>query len=187
MIRKILIACLLCSGVMLAQPPQEGPGRMMERGGPRTGRPAMVVPPGRWWKNAEVVKTVGLTDDQVQRIEKIFTENRLKLVDVHANLEKEEMKLEPLLEADTPDEAAVLAAIDRITAARAAVEKANAQMGFTIRRVLTPEQWKKLRSLPPPRHRQFPGPMPGPRERPQRGAPPEPPAPAEPANGPGSK
>jgi len=56
-----------------------------------------------------------------------------------------------LLEADNPDESAVLSAIDRITAARASVEKANAQMAFAIRRVLTPEQWKKLRSLRPSR------------------------------------
>ncbi len=194
MIRKIEIACLLLAGMALAkpQPPQGAPGRGMERGGPHPGGPAMVVPPGRWWKNAEVVKTVGLSDEQVQKIEKVFGENRLKLVDVHANLQKEEMKLEPLLEADNLDEAAVLAAIDRITAARATLEKANAQMGFAIRRVLTPEQWKKLRTLPPPRHR-FPGPMPGPGERPHQrphpgpGGPDAPPAAFEPDSDAGSK
>ncbi|MDR3764135.1 MAG: Spy/CpxP family protein refolding chaperone [Acidobacteriota bacterium] len=164
MIRKMLVAFVLLTGMAWAQPqfPQDGPGGGMERGGPRPGVPGGVVPPGRWWKNAEVVKTLGLGDEQVQKIEKIFSESRLKLVDAHANLQKEEFKLEPLLDADTPDEAAVLAAIDRITAARAVVEKANAQMGFAIRRVLTPEQWKKLRALPMPDRRLFPGPKPGP-------------------------
>jgi Spy/CpxP family protein refolding chaperone len=142
-----------------------------------------MLPPGRWWKNAEVVKAVGLSDGQVQKIEQVFHDSRLKLVDVHANLEKEELKLEPLLEAETPDEGAVLAAIDRITAAHASVEKANAQMAFAIRRVLSPEQWKKLRALP--HHDHFPPPMEGPHDNFRRphseprgqGNPPEPPAP----------
>ena len=123
-----------------------------------------ILPPGRWWKDAEVAKTIGLSDAQVQKIEQVFQDSRMKLVDIHANLQKEEIKLEPLLEADNPDENAVLGAIDRITAARAALEKANAQMAFAIRRVLTPEQWKKLRALRPGRDH-FPLPMGGPRGR----------------------
>jgi Spy/CpxP family protein refolding chaperone len=143
-----------------------------------------ILPPGRWWKDAEVAKAIGLNDSQVQKIEQIFQNSRMKLVDVHANLQKEEFKLEPLLEADNPDENAVLSAIDRIAATRATLEKANAQMAFAIRRVLSPEQWKKLRSLRPARDH-FPQPMRGPqgfRHNERRPAPPspgEPPAPPD--------
>lgn len=164
MIRKLLIAVLLLCGVAGAQPPQGAPGM---HDGPGFGGPHRkfgpdggmhpLLPPGRWWKDADIVKTIGLSDGQVQKIEQIFQDSRMKLVDIHANLAKEEIKLEPLLEADNPDESAVLSAIDRITAARASLEKANAQMAFAIRRVLTPEQWKKLRSLHPAR-RHFPPP-----------------------------
>ena len=118
-----------------------------------------MIAPGRWWKDAEAVKTIGLNDEQVQKIEQIFQDSRMKLVDIHATLQKEEIKLEPLIEAENPDESAVLAAIDRITAARASLEKANAQMAFAIRRVLTPEQWKKLRTMRPHRDHRFPPPM----------------------------
>lgn len=111
----------------------------------------------------------------------------MKLVDIHAALQKEEIKLEPLLEADNPDESAVLASIDRIAAARANLEKANAQMAFAIRRVLTPEQWKQLRALRPRRDR-FPQPMDRPhsgmRHNHQRPAPPaDAPAPPPQDNG----
>jgi Spy/CpxP family protein refolding chaperone len=171
MIRKMMIASLLLSGLVMAQaqPPQGRPGKMgekhgnFEQGGPMHDGPMHpLLPPGRWWKNAEVAKTVGLSDEQVQKIEKVFEDSRLKLVDAHANLQKEEIRLEPLLDSESPEESAVLGAIDRITTARAAVEKANAQMAFAIRRVLTPEQWKKLRAIPP-RHGNFPGPAAGPR------------------------
>jgi len=173
MIRRALIATLLLCAVALAQPSQGGPGM----GGPGMGGPGMggrhgdfgprgvknggelrgLVPPGRWWKNAEIVKTIGLSDGQVQKIEAVFQDSRMKLVDIHANLQKEEIKLEPLLEAENPDESAVFGAIDRIAAARTSLEKANAQMAFAIRRVLTPEQWKKLRDLRATRNR-FPQP-----------------------------
>jgi len=168
MIRKVLMtAFLLTTMAAMAQP--QPPQRTPDGRGPRPGarfeprRDGMhpLLPHGRWWKNAEVVKSVGLSDAQVQKIETIFLDSRLKLVDAHAALEKEELQLEPLLEGDTPDEAAVLGAIDRITAARATVEKSNAQMAFAIRRVLTPEQWKKLRTLRT-EHRGFPPPAGGP-------------------------
>ena len=198
MIRKILVAVLLLCSALLAQPPQGGPanhegpgfgpgGKFDHRGGPG-GEMRGILPPGRWWKNAEVVKAVGLDDAQVQKIEHVFQDSRMKLVDVHANLQKEEFKLEPLLEADTPDEGAVLAAIDRITAARASLEKANAQMAFAIRRVLTPDQWKKLRDLRQ-HHGHFPPPSDGPRgdrrgPRGDRQGPDAPPQPAAPETAP---
>jgi Spy/CpxP family protein refolding chaperone len=187
MIRRIFVASILLGAVALAQPQpgnHQGPGPQgnFERG-PKPGAELhSILPPGRWWKDAEVVKDIGLNDGQVQKIEHIFQDSRMKLVDVHANLQKEEFKLEPLLEAENPDEGAVLAAIDRITTAHANLEKANAQMAFAIRRVLTPEQWKKLRALHP-HHDHFPAPGPafeGRHGDMQHGHPPAPPEPNAP-------
>jgi hypothetical protein len=53
-----------------------------------------------------------------------------------------------LIEADQPDESQVIAQIDKVAQARANLEKSNAQMLLAIRRVLTVDQWKKLRDLP---------------------------------------
>lgn len=118
---------------------------------------------GKWWKNSELVQQVGLSDDQVQRMEKIFQDYRLKLIDQHAALQKEEIQLEPLIESATPDEAQVSAQIDRIANARASLEKSNALMMLGIRKVMTTEQWKKLQELtpPPPPHPAMAPPAPG--------------------------
>jgi Spy/CpxP family protein refolding chaperone len=91
---------------------------------------------------------IGVSDEQVQRIEKIFQDHRLDLIDLHAALEKQEAVLTPLIGVDQPDESQVIAQIDKIAQARANLEKSNAQMLLAIRRVLTVEQWKKLRDLP---------------------------------------
>ncbi len=197
MIRRILVASFLLCAVAFAQPPQGGPGshdgagpqgKFEHRGGPG-GEVRGILPPGRWWKDAEVVKAIGLNDGQVQKIEHVFQDSRVKLVDVHATLQKEELKLEPLLEAENPDEGAVLSSIDRIAAARATLEKENARMAFAIRRVLTPDQWKKLRDLHP-HHGHFPPPAGGPNAQPHvqlRGPnldAPAPPPPGDPENSP---
>jgi len=76
----------------------------------------------------------------------LFQQSRLKLIDLSASLQKEEAILEPLVEADRPDEGQVLAQIDRVAQARAELEKANARMLLGFRGVLTQDQWKKLQA-----------------------------------------
>src|SRR5208337_36168 len=143
-------------GLAIAQetpPPAEGPSTQM---GPRTitvrtggPRPGMGFRgPGKWWKDSELMRKIGVSDEQVQKIEQIFQDHRLELIDLHAALEKQEAILEPLIEADQPDEAQVIAQIGKVAQARATLEKSNAQMLLAIRRVLTVNQWKKLRDLP---------------------------------------
>ena len=103
-------------------------------------------PHGRWWNNPEMAQKLGLTPEQQKKIDDVFQESRLKLIDLNASLQKEEVILEPLVSADQPDESKILPQIDRVAQARAELEKANARMLLGIRRVLTPEQWKKLRA-----------------------------------------
>ncbi|HUR36862.1 MAG TPA: periplasmic heavy metal sensor [Terriglobales bacterium] len=167
-----LMATMLLFGAMsVAQQPMKTPGP----GGPPPpgmgqGQPRMRTVPdtrmvpdgemrmrrggmpggGKWWKNSDMVQAVGLSDDQVTRMEKIFQDYRLKLIDQHAALQKEELQMEPLIESDSPDEAKIVAQIDRVANARASLEKSNALMMLGIRKVMSAEQWKKLQELTPP-------------------------------------
>lgn len=129
----------------------------------------MPAPPGRWWNNPEMAQKLALNSDQQKKMDDIFQQNRLKLIDLNATLQKEEVTLEPLVSADSPDETRILAQIDKVAQARAELEKANARFLLGIRRVLTPDQWKKLQTeMPQPtggRMMMRPG-MPAP--RPQR-------------------
>jgi periplasmic protein CpxP/Spy len=103
--------------------------------------------PGRWWDNPNVAQQVGITDDQKKKMDDIFQQHKLQLIDLKATLEKQEAILQPLIGADQPDESKILSQIDAIAQARAELEKANARMLFGIRTVLTPDQWKKLRTM----------------------------------------
>ena len=152
-IASLALVMVFC-GLAIAQdapPPAEGPSHPMAP--PMARRPGRHGPgmglrgPGKWWKDSALMQKIGVSDEQVQRIEKIFQDHRLQLIDLHAALERQEAILEPLIEGDQPDEARVIAQIDKVAQARANLEKSNAQMLLAIRQVLTVDQWKKLRDL----------------------------------------
>lgn len=167
---------LLAGAVALAQdaPPQPGagpagppPGRgqMRVERPVRPGRPPMERAMGPWWNDPQLVEKLGVTADQKKKMEDIFQQHRLKLIDLHASLQKAETILEPLMSADQPDEAKIVAQIDRVAQARAELEKANARMLLGIRQVLTPDQWKKLQEERPGPGRGMRAMPPRPRQR----------------------
>ena len=109
----------------------------------------MGLPGGKFWTNTDLAQKIGLTTAQTQQMEKIFQDSRLQLIDKVAAVQKAEVQLEPMLQADRPDENAVLAQIDKIAQARADLEKTNARMMLGIRQVMSADQWSKLKSLSP--------------------------------------
>ena len=157
--------------------PQQGfpskgmPHGMMMSGGPERGGMG-IVPPGTWWKNPEVVTALSLTADQQKKLDDTFLQSRIGLIHLHASLEEEQLKLEPLLNANPPDQAKSLAQISKIADLRADLEKSNAKMLLSLRGVLTADQWTKLQAEQRSRHerpgredrgeKHGPGPRPGP-------------------------
>jgi len=149
----LAMAGVLLAGTALAQGPGGGmgPGSGM---GPGAGfgehRPPMErafgAPGahGRWWNNPKVVERLKLTDEQRKAFDGILLDHRAKLIDLRASLEKAELTLEPLMSDDSPNEAKILAQIDKVAQARAELEKANAGFLLAIRAKLTPEQWKQV-------------------------------------------
>jgi Spy/CpxP family protein refolding chaperone len=137
----------------------------------------MPGPAGKWWDNPELARRINLTGDQQKRMDEVFQQHRLRLIDLHAALEKEEATLDPLIEAASPDDARVLPQIDRVAQARAELEKANARLLLGLRHVLTPEQWKQLESEEHGPHGAAPGPIGrgGPNQPTPPHAPPRPP------------
>lgn len=115
-----------------------------EEGGPMGGG-FHLGPSGMWWKNPMVVQKLTLTADQTKKMDDIFQQSRLQLIDLKANVEKQQVLLEPLMSANPVDTAKALAQIDKVAQARADLEKADAKMLLGIRAVLTPDQWTKLR------------------------------------------
>jgi Spy/CpxP family protein refolding chaperone len=124
---------------------RRGPHGMMH-GDRGFGPGGMGMEGGMWWKNTAVATRIGLTADQQKKIGDLFTQSRMQLIDLHATLEKEQLLLQPLIDANPVDQAKALAQIDKIADTRASLEKTDAKMLLSIRGVLTPEQWTKLQA-----------------------------------------
>jgi Spy/CpxP family protein refolding chaperone len=154
----LVLFATLSAGFAIAQQPDGGappmgPGRppgKMDQGGGGWGvgmhSGFRVGPPGIWWHNPDLVQKLTLTPDQQKRMDDILQQSRLQLIDLRANVEKQELLMEPMLAANPPDTNKVLAQIDHTAQARAELEKANAKMLLGIRNVLTPDQWTKLQT-----------------------------------------
>jgi Spy/CpxP family protein refolding chaperone len=110
---------------------------------------------GSWWRNPRVAEEIGLSDQQKQQLEKISLDSRLKMIDLRADLEKQQVILGPMLESYHPDEAQVLEQVDKVSQARAALEKERVESMLTTRNVLTEEQWNKLKESRMGFHREF--------------------------------
>lgn len=165
-----LIAALSLAGSALAQEPGDLPGP-----GPQGGpdhqfgehRPpferAFAGPGmrGRWWNNPKVAEQLKLTDEQKKAFDDILLQHRTTLIDLRGNVEKAELAMEPLIRNDQPNEAKILAQIDKVAQARAELEKANARFLLAIRSKLTPEQWKLMEAFRAKHGPEGRGPQPG--------------------------
>lgn len=176
---SVAAVLVLFGTVALAQDPPapgpvEGPGAVTMQGGPgglmrgrtfemRTRGP---MGPGNgmgfhrggmgsWWRNPRVAEEIGLNDQQKQQLEEISQASRLKSIDLRADLEKQQVMLGPMLQTYHPDEAGVLAQVDKVSQARAALEKERVQTMLATRNVLTEEQWNKLKDTRMGFHRSF--------------------------------
>jgi len=140
----------------------QGPsGMQSHEGGPDRGHDSMgMLPPGMWWKNPKIAADLALTPDQQKKFEDIFIQSRTQLIQLHANLEQQQLLLEPLIDANPVDQSKALAQISKIADSRAELEKTNAKMLLSMRSTLTPDQWTKLQAEHH-NHHEGPGPQGG--------------------------
>src|SRR5687767_9603554 len=92
-----------------------------------------------WWRSELFKKELGLTSDQIARIDNIFESTRPELRQEMDELSKYETRFQKLLETGT-DEALIARQIDRVETARANLNKTRSLMIARMRLVLNAEQ-----------------------------------------------
>lgn len=140
-------------GPGMGGPGQGGPGQaggpppqqQGQRGGPAENRAGIQLgPPGRWWDDRSMVKSLKLSSDQQAHMDAIFEQNRGALLARYEAVQQAETQMEELSRSPAPDEAALFAQIDRVAQARAELEKANTHLLLQLRAEMDAEQIKKL-------------------------------------------
>ena len=102
---------------------------------------------GKWWQNSEIAKKLQLGDGQIAQLDQTFYDHKLKLIDYGAEMEKQDLKLQSLLDADVPNEGQVEAQVDQVLAARGKLEREFTMMNLDLRKVLSLDQWRQLKSI----------------------------------------
>jgi Spy/CpxP family protein refolding chaperone len=100
--------------------------------------------PGPWWRDFQ--KSLGLSDDQSNRIEAVFQAALPELRHKRDELTVQEAELSRLLHADA-DEAAIAKQSDRVEAVRTVLNKNRTLMLVRMRAIMTPDQRGKLNVL----------------------------------------
>jgi Spy/CpxP family protein refolding chaperone len=149
---SLLAATLVCFALCGLASAQDWGGGPQGDGQPGHGGPPMVRSFhdrqfGRWWNDPMLAQKLNITADQKQKMDGIYEQYKLKLIDLNADLQKQELLLQPMISSDNPDRDKTLAQIDAVVNARASLEKQNAEMLFAIRETLTPDQWHKRRAI----------------------------------------
>jgi Spy/CpxP family protein refolding chaperone len=98
-----------------------------------------------WWE-MPFTRDLNLNDSQRQQIREILRENRSKMIDLRAALEKAEGEVEDLFEDANIDQKRAAEVVDRMVAARDNMTRHFTLMSLQMRRLLTNEQWKDLQA-----------------------------------------
>jgi Spy/CpxP family protein refolding chaperone len=111
--------------------------------------------PGKWWKNNEIVKSLELSNAQVDQIEKIFSSRKGKIKELGSNLRKKEKELDNTIRNPNSSNEEVLKLSDEVEEIRGNLRKLKVDMFLQIREVLTPQQRGKLQEIRPKRGKPF--------------------------------
>jgi Spy/CpxP family protein refolding chaperone len=96
--------------------------------------------PGRWWNDKQVIRQLNLRPGQQKQMDAIFEAHKGALANSFQNLQQERAQLGSLSQKDLQDETKVLAAIDRVVAARANLARQTTQILSDLRKQLDPQQ-----------------------------------------------
>src|SRR5215472_12191137 len=99
-----------------------------------------------WWRTDQFQKNLGLSTDQVGRLEAVFQTALPELRKGRDDLDRQEAELSRLIEMNA-DETVVTHQVDKVEQIRSHLNKARTLVLLHHRQLLTPEQRVKLKAM----------------------------------------
>jgi Spy/CpxP family protein refolding chaperone len=128
MMKRILIGILACSAVIT--------GSFQAH--------ADEVTPGRWWRNPNIARDIGISEKEMQALDDLFNKNRNALIDLKAGMEKERLKLEDILNKEPLNESAAMAQFKRVDAYREKLSAERFKFILGVRKIIGSERFHTL-------------------------------------------
>ena len=104
-------------------------------------------PPRKWWHDERYRSALALSPDQVARIDGIYEQHAVVQRELWVSLQRVEREVSKLIAVEAPNEAKVIAAIERAELLRYKLNERRALLLFKIRQQLTLDQHLKLEKL----------------------------------------
>ena len=104
------------------------------------------VPAGKWWYNAKIQKNLNLSDDEINKLDKLFAKSRRKLIKLKSEVENEQFELDQLLGQKKVDDAKVTKQFQKLEKARKNLANERLQFVIGVRNILGHERFQQLKS-----------------------------------------
>jgi hypothetical protein len=105
------------------------------------------LPPGKWWRRPEIAQSLGLSDEQQNRLDVIWRGAAGELIDLRGTVEKENIALRAELDQPHLDRHNVQRAAARLNEARGHLFERELMMLVDMRGVLSDGQWGRMRAM----------------------------------------
>jgi Spy/CpxP family protein refolding chaperone len=155
--RKILVTTIAVSAVLVfavvAFAQSGGPGHGRGAGMGRMGRGGGMCG-GPFYKDAEVAKALGLSKDQIDKLEKLDEDAARAMIDTKAAMQKAMLDFHLAMRGPKLDEKKAKAAVDAVAAAKKQMMYKHVEQRVAVDAVLTADQSTKLQELMPQRCRE---------------------------------
>jgi fructosamine-3-kinase len=102
---------------------------------------------GKWWEIPRISEQLGLTHEQTERINKIWTEHRKQIIDTRGEIEKAYLDLENILGKTTVETHQAYQIAERIGQLHAKQAEQQLKMTIDTRQVLSVDQFEKLKGM----------------------------------------
>lgn len=126
MTRRVLVAAALLACAAIAQ--------------------AQQMPPGKWWRRAEVVRELQLSSEQQDRLDEIFRDAANDLIDARAAIEKLQVAIRGELDRTQPRRQEMQRVAAQLSDARGKLFERELMMLLDMRAVLNEQQWRRMRA-----------------------------------------
>jgi len=133
---------VLCLGVLLVSAPLSSRAQNQAP----TSQNTQAAPRFAWWRDDRYQKHLGLTSDQVSRLEATWQAALPELRKGRDDLDRQEAELSRLIETNS-DESVVTRQVDKVEGIRSHLNKARTMVIWHHRQLLTPEQRVKFKAM----------------------------------------
>lgn len=107
---------------------------------------AQQMPPGKWWRRAEVVQELQLSTEQQDRLDEIFRVAANELIDGRAAVEKLQIAIRAEIDRAQPRRQELQRIAQQLSDARGRLFERELMMLLDMRGVLNEQQWRRMRA-----------------------------------------